>query len=120
MSTQNRRAVGLRRSVLEGKSRRRTGKGGWRGTWQDRLDIPKAEETDILLTRAEYPNPEDLAAVQKGQAGRPMGTPLKASDIAWRSDSSGDVPGLLSVDTAIATPCARNAAIGGCFVSRRQ
>ena len=60
MSTQNRRAVGLRRSVLEGKSRRRTGKGGWRGTWQDRLDIPKAEETDILLTRAEYPNPEDL------------------------------------------------------------
>jgi hypothetical protein len=46
--------------VLEVKSRRRTGKGGWRGSWQDRLDIPKAEETDILLTRGEYPNPEDL------------------------------------------------------------
>lgn len=60
MSTGTRKAAGLRRSVLDSKSRRRTGKGGWRGTWKDRLDIPKAEETDILLTRGEYPNPEDV------------------------------------------------------------
>lgn len=61
MSTQPiRRAADLRRSVLAAKSRRKSGKGGWRGTWKDRLDIPKAEETDILLTRGEYPNPEDV------------------------------------------------------------
>ncbi len=58
MSTQ-RKAVGLRRSVLDSKSRNKRGKGGWRGSYKDRLDIPKAEETDILLTRAEYENPED-------------------------------------------------------------
>lgn len=60
MSTGTRKAVGLRRSVLDSKSRRKSGKGGWRGTWKDRLDIPKAEETDILLTRGEYVNPEDV------------------------------------------------------------
>jgi hypothetical protein len=60
MSTQNRVVSGLRRSVLDGKSRR-AGKGtGWRGSWRDRYDIPKAEEEDILLTRAAYENPEDV------------------------------------------------------------
>ena len=28
-----------------------------------------------------YPNPEDMAAVQKGHAAAPIGTPLKASDV---------------------------------------
>ncbi len=37
---------------------------------------------DYLLLN-QYPNPQDLAAVSKGEAGRPIGTPLKASELAW-------------------------------------
>ena len=59
-TTTTRRTADLRRSVLASKSRRKGGKGGWRGSWKDRFDIPKAEETDILLTRGEYPNPDDI------------------------------------------------------------
>lgn len=54
------KAVGLRRSVMDSKSRKKTGNGGWRGGWRDRMDIPKAEAADVLLTRGSYPNPEDL------------------------------------------------------------
>lgn len=48
------RPKSLRRSVLGGKKSRNKS-GGWRGNWTDRLDIPKAESTPILLTRGEYP-----------------------------------------------------------------
>jgi penicillin-binding protein 2 len=37
---------------------------------------------DYLLMD-QYPNAEDLAAVQKGLATSPMGTPLKASAMPW-------------------------------------
>lgn len=33
-----------------------------------------------------YPNAQDMAAVQKGQAGAPIGTPLRASDMPWPGD----------------------------------
>jgi penicillin-binding protein 2 len=39
---------------------------------------------DYLLVD-QYPNPQDLAAVQKGEAGPPIGTPLKASEVPWES-----------------------------------
>jgi penicillin-binding protein 2 len=35
----------------------------------------------ILLDQ--YPSPEDMAAVQKGQAAAPIGTPRKASEMPW-------------------------------------
>ena len=35
----------------------------------------------VLLDQ--YPNPEDLAAVQKGLAAAPVGKPLRASEVAW-------------------------------------
>ncbi|WP_374409980.1 penicillin-binding protein 2 [Hydrogenophaga sp.] len=54
---------------------------------------PIARRVFDYLLLDQYPNPEDLAAVQKGQAGRPMGTPLKASDIAWpTADANGPTP----------------------------
>ncbi len=59
-STNGRAVSGLRRSVLEGKNKKGTSRGGWKGSWRDRYDIPKAEEEDILLTRAAYENPEDV------------------------------------------------------------
>jgi penicillin-binding protein 2 len=31
----------------------------------------------------QYPNPEDIAAVQKGLAAGPVGQPLKASEMVW-------------------------------------
>ena len=31
----------------------------------------------------QYPNPQDLAAVQKGQATAPIGTPLPVADVPW-------------------------------------
>jgi len=37
---------------------------------------------DYLLTDL-YPNPQDMAAVQKGEAGASIGTPLKASAMPW-------------------------------------
>jgi penicillin-binding protein 2 len=37
---------------------------------------------DYLLMD-QYPNPQDLAAVQKGEASAPIGTPLKASEMPW-------------------------------------
>jgi hypothetical protein len=46
--------------VLDGKSRKAGAGAGWRGSWRDRYDIPKAEEEDILLTRGAYPNPADI------------------------------------------------------------
>ncbi|MBL8386613.1 MAG: penicillin-binding protein 2 [Hydrogenophaga sp.] len=54
---------------------------------------PIARRVFDYLLLDQYPNPEDLAAVQKGQAGRPMGTPLKASDIAWpTADANSPTP----------------------------
>jgi hypothetical protein len=55
--------LGLRRSVLKGKGSRNRNS-GWRGNWTDRLDIPKAEATPILLTPGEYP----LIGKEKNQA----------------------------------------------------
>lgn len=43
---------------------------------------------------------------------------VQAMPIARRNDSKGEVPGLRSVATAIGTPAARSASIGGSFVSR--
>ncbi|WP_234264619.1 penicillin-binding protein 2 [Hydrogenophaga sp. NFH-34] len=44
---------------------------------------PIARRVFDYLLMDQYPNPQDLAAVQKGQAGRPIGTPLKASEVPW-------------------------------------
>ena len=61
MSTPRKAVSGLRRSVLDGKSRSAAKRGGgWKGSWRDRYDIPKAEEEDILLTRGAYENPDDV------------------------------------------------------------
>ena len=44
---------------------------------------PIARRVFDYLLLDQYPNPQDMAAVSKGQAGRPIGTPLKASDLPW-------------------------------------
>jgi len=44
---------GLRSSVLGERANKKKGR-GFRGGWQDRLDIPKAATTPILLTSGEY------------------------------------------------------------------
>lgn len=51
----SKRSMGLRRSTLTDKRSQNKKGRGWRGSWQDRLTIPKAEATPILLTRGEYP-----------------------------------------------------------------
>ncbi len=48
---------------------------------------PIARRVFDYLLMDHYPNPQDLEAVRKGQAGRPMGTPLKASEIRWPIES---------------------------------
>lgn len=53
-----RKVAGLRQSVLRSQKSRKKGKGGWRGNWRDRFDIPKAEGASILLTRGDYDDPE--------------------------------------------------------------
>jgi len=44
---------------------------------------PIARRVFDYLLMDQYPNAQDMAAVQKGQAGAPIGTPLKASEMAW-------------------------------------
>jgi len=46
------KAMSLRRSVA-GERKKKGGK-GWGGSWRDRLDVPKADGTDILLCPGEY------------------------------------------------------------------
>jgi penicillin-binding protein 2 len=47
---------------------------------------PIARRVFDYLLLGQYPNPQDLAAVQKGEAAAPIGTPLKASEVAWPVD----------------------------------
>ena len=44
---------------------------------------PIARRVFDYLIMDQYPNPTDMAAVQKGAAGAPIGTPLKASEVPW-------------------------------------
>ena len=52
---------------------------------------PIARRVFDYLLLDQYPDPDDLAAVQKGLAGRPTGTPLKASEMPW-VDATTPVP----------------------------
>jgi penicillin-binding protein 2 len=49
---------------------------------------PIARRVFDYLLLDQYPNPQDLEAVQKGQAGRPIGTPLKASELTWPPEAA--------------------------------
>jgi penicillin-binding protein 2 len=44
---------------------------------------PIARRVFDYLLMDQYPNAQDLAAVQKGLASSPIGTPLKASEMPW-------------------------------------
>ncbi len=44
---------------------------------------PIARRVFDYLLLDQYPNPQDLKAVQQGQASAPIGTPLKASEMPW-------------------------------------
>lgn len=44
---------------------------------------PIARRVFDYLLLDQYPNPQDMLAVQRGQAAAPIGTPLKASDMPW-------------------------------------
>ncbi len=44
---------------------------------------PIARRVFDYLLLDQYPNPEDLAAVQKGLAAAPVGKPLRASEVPW-------------------------------------
>lgn len=106
----DRKAAGLRRSVLAGKSRRREGKGGWRGNWKDRLDIPKAEETDILLTRGEYPNPEDKDE-KTGEPGLAHFHTSKQHGVKLKNSGPGSY---------FTTRCAMDAGLDDCVACMRM
>ncbi len=49
---------------------------------------PIARRVFDYLLMDQYPNPQDMAAVQRGQATVPIGTPLKASEMVWPLDPS--------------------------------
>jgi penicillin-binding protein 2 len=44
---------------------------------------PIARRVFDYLLMDQYPNPQDMAAVQKGEASAPIGNPLKASAMPW-------------------------------------
>ena len=49
---------------------------------------PIARRVFDYLLMDQYPNPTDLAAIQKGAASAPIGTPLKASEMPWPPEGS--------------------------------
>lgn len=49
---------------------------------------PIARRVFDYLLMDQYPNEDDLKAVQKGQASVPIGKPLKASEVPWRGQST--------------------------------
>jgi penicillin-binding protein 2 len=52
---------------------------------------PIARRVFDYLLMGQYPNDEDLKAVQKGLAAAPIGKPLKASDVPWPGQTA-EVP----------------------------
>ena len=53
---------------------------------------PIARRVFDYLLLDQYPNPEDLAAVQQGLAANPIGTPLKASSLPWPHEAPTQLP----------------------------
>ena len=51
---------------------------------------PIARRVFDYLLLDQYPNPQDLDAVSKGPAGRPVGPPLKASTMPWPPEAAAD------------------------------
>jgi penicillin-binding protein 2 len=49
---------------------------------------PIARRVFDYLLLDQYPNPQDMEAVSKGQAGRPIGTPLQASTMPWGNQAT--------------------------------
>jgi penicillin-binding protein 2 len=49
---------------------------------------PIARRVFDYLLMDQYPNPQDMAAVQKGEASAPIGTPIKASAMPWPPQES--------------------------------
>lgn len=49
---------------------------------------PIARRVFDYLLMDQYPNEDDLKAVQKGQASVPIGKPLKASEVPWRGQGT--------------------------------
>ena len=77
------------------------------------LDIPDGEVGPFTgFQRAGFALQSECAGGFAGDAGDVF--------VVSSSEVSGEVPGLLSVATAIFTPCWRNSAIGGFFVSRMK
>jgi penicillin-binding protein 2 len=56
---------------------------------------PIARRVFDYLLMDQYPNDDDLKAVQKGQASTPIGKPLKASEVAWPGQTA-EVPTVVS------------------------
>ena len=53
---------------------------------------PIARRVFDYLLLDQYPNAQDLKAVQQGQASAPIGTPLKASEMPWPPEAAGASP----------------------------
>ncbi|MFN3496743.1 MAG: penicillin-binding transpeptidase domain-containing protein, partial [Hydrogenophaga sp.] len=53
---------------------------------------PIARRVFDYLLLDQYPNPQDMAAVRVGQAGAPIGKPLRASEMPWPPESVTPTP----------------------------
>ena len=54
---------------------------------------PIARRVFDYLLMDQFPNAQDLAAVRVGQAGAPIGTPLKASELPWPPEGQASAAG---------------------------
>jgi len=60
--------------------------------WGAGAAAPIARRVFDFMLMGQYPSEEDMAAVQKGQAGAPMGKPRRVADIAALLPGGGTVP----------------------------
>jgi penicillin-binding protein 2 len=65
---------------------------------------PIARRVFDYLLAGQYPNPEDMAATQRGKSSAPIGTPLRAADIPLPGGTVNGAPAAAAAAPAPATP----------------
>jgi penicillin-binding protein 2 len=72
--------------------------------WGAGAAAPIARRVFDFMLMGQYPSEEDMAAVQKGQAGAPIGKPRRVADMAAQLPGAGVVAALEAASSAAGTP----------------
>ena len=79
--------------------------------WGAGSAAPIARRAFDYMLLGQYPSEEDMAAVQKGQAGAPIGKPRRAADVLAQFNSAANMAAAPSAQPASAAPPASPASV---------